>query len=136
MTAGKVTLASLTPSTYSVLLDVIERNALGLTVAELDGLRRACQKQIKLARYTGLIMAEASVSEGDRVQINDNYGYKSLHGITGTVKEVHSFHAGRNPWCYMRITPDALPKRVPRYAVDADGLVAVAGHCVDLIAST
>jgi hypothetical protein len=119
------------PPMYEIVAKAIENGQ--LTVAELEGIRRLCAKQVKHARHTGMIMTSLTVSRGDRVRINANYGYKSMTGVTGTVDHVQSYPGTRSPWCVVRIKPDVLPARRPRYAVDKDWLVAVAGHAVDLL---
>jgi hypothetical protein len=108
----------------------------GFTVPELTEIRRTIGRTLTQQRKTGMIMTGATIEEGDRVRINANYYSKSMVGVTGTVKEVLGGANGKSVWVSVKFWPDALPKRRPKYAVGVDGLVHVAGNCVDPLPRT
>ena len=118
---------------YADVMDSITDG--GFTAPQLTLIKRECQRALTTQRKVGMIMAGATVRVGDRVRINENYHYKSMIGVTGTAAQVtdHYTPGSKNVWVSVKLVPDALPKRVPKYGIDSDGKVHVAGHCVELL---
>ena len=119
---------------YADVMDSITDG--GFTAPQLTLIKRECQRALTMQRKAGMIMAGATIEEGDRVMINDNYYLKTMWGVVGTVTEIVSHTSGKNVWCSVKFKPDSLPGRRPKYAVGTDGLCHVAGNCVDPIPRT
>src|SRR5678816_3661134 len=85
-------------------------------------------KQHKYAQ----IVAVATIDVGARVQLNEEYSYKSLRGLEGTVVGVN----GGTNWVTADVRLDKPPKRLPKYAATSmygADCVRVAGSHLDII---
>lgn len=103
------------------------------TTDELRAMRRASQ-QYENQRYNYGAALASTLSPGTAVRLNDNYYYKTLRGMTGTVVEVKTHASRRNIYSYVKVKLDCIPTgRRPIYQPDKDNNVLAHGAALDVI---
>ena len=103
-----------------------------LTVPELTVIAKTASDMVKAKIKFDTIMNGSTITEGDRVRINESYYYKTLIGLTGEVTQVQAY-GGKRFHCYFVVRLDTIPARRPKWTPNANGEVTVYGHQVDLL---